>query len=816
MSRSKKHNRGAQTRRPRSTPNVFPLAGVMFASVPTAFAQQAQTSGGLEEVVVTAQKRTESLQDVPLSIQAIGTERLEQLNVSGFNDYVQYLPSVSYQTLSPGFSRVFMRGAAAGDNGNHSGPLPGVGQYLDEQPITTIQGALDVHMYDIARVESLAGPQGTLYGASSQSGTIRIITNKPDKEKFEAGYGLEGNTIAGGDTGYLAEGFVNVPLGSKAAIRLVGWTRHDAGYIDNVEGTRTFNTSGITISNADRARDDYNEVDTVGARAALRIDLNDNWSITPGIMAQEQKSKGVFASDPSVGDLAVTHFHPESNKDRWTQAALTVEGRISNFDVTYAASHLKRDVDYEQDYSDYAFFYDSAPFFYGAYFYDNAGDLISPSQFIQAKDGYTKTSHELRVSSPRENRVRFVGGIFAQRQSHDIQQAYLVQDLADSSEVTGWTDTFWLTKQERLDRDYALFGEVTFDATDALAFTVGARRFRAENSLEGYFGFGFTNSFGSSTGEQSCPLGPDGPDYKTAPCLNLPLDEIQEDDTTYRLNATWRLNDDIMLYATASEGFRPGGVNRRGGFPPYRADFLTNYELGWKTSWAGNRLHFNGAVFNMRWEDFQFSYLGLNGLTNVQNAGNARINGVEVDVSWAASDQFTLYGGIALLDPELTQNFCRQLGDDGNELPAPGSIGDPSLECDPIDFAAEGSRLPTTPRFKGNLTARYEFPLAGFQAFAQGSLVHQTSAPSALMPADNDLLGTQDGYTLADFSFGIERDAYAFELFVDNATDERAELFRYAECATYSPGAKVPLCGPQPYIVTNRPRTIGLKFSQRF
>ena len=119
---------------------------------------------------------------MPLSIQAIGTERLEDLGVKSFDDYVKFLPSVSFQQAAPGYARVFMRGAAAGDNGNHSGPQPGVGQYLDEQPITTIQGALDIHMYDIARVEALAGPQGTLYGASSQSGTIRTITNKPDHE----------------------------------------------------------------------------------------------------------------------------------------------------------------------------------------------------------------------------------------------------------------------------------------------------------------------------------------------------------------------------------------------------------------------------------------------------------------------------------------------------------------------------------------------------------------------------------------------------------------------------------------------------------
>ena len=189
-----------------------PIAAAIMAAVPRLYAADApdNSTGALEEVVVTAQKRTENLQDVPVSITALGTEKLDELNVKSFDDYVKYLPSVAYQTTGPGFSRVFMRGVASGDNGNHSGPLPSVGVYLDEQPVTTIQGALDIHVYDIERVEALSGPQGTLYGASSEAGTVRIITNKPDPSGFKAGYSLEGNTVRG-EGGYVAEGFVNMP-----------------------------------------------------------------------------------------------------------------------------------------------------------------------------------------------------------------------------------------------------------------------------------------------------------------------------------------------------------------------------------------------------------------------------------------------------------------------------------------------------------------------------------------------------------------------------------------------------------------------------
>jgi outer membrane receptor protein involved in Fe transport len=690
-----------------------------------------------------------------------------------------------------------MRGAAAGDNGNHPGPQPGVGQYLDEQPITTIQGALDIHMYDIARVESLAGPQGTLYGASSQSGTIRIITNKPDASRFLAGYSLEGNTVADGDVGYLAEGFVNIPLSDNAAIRLVGWARHDGGFIDNIPATRTFPTSGISMNSL--AEDDYNDADTYGARAALKIDLGDTWTVTPTIMGQKQESNGIYAGESDVGDLEVAHWHPEGSEDQWMQAALTVEGRMSNFDMTFNSSYLKRDVDTQSDYSDYAFFYDTMSG-YGTYFYDNAGDLINPSQYIHGTDGYTKLSHEVRISTDQTKRVRFVGGVFYQRQTHDIQQEYRIDGLADQSDVTGWDDVFWLTKQWRVDRDMAVFGEVTFAATERLSLTGGLRRFRSENSLEGFFGFGATNPYGSSTGEGSC-FQTDA--FEDAPCTNLDR-TVKHNDTTFRANVTFDVTDDVMFYATWSEGFRPGGVNRRGTFPPYTPDFLTNYEIGWKTSWAGNRLRFNGAIFRGDWDDFQFSFLGENGLTNITNAGQAKLQGVEMDLQWAVTDDFTLYGGIALQDATLAENFCKSLGLDGEPLPQADCIAN-----DPADFAPSGTQLPTTPRFKANLTGRYEFPMAGFEAHLQASLVHNDSSRAALLPAEAEVLGPQDAYSLVDLAFGVEKESWSAVLFVDNAFDERASLYRYSEC-------DVAICGGIVYGVQLRPRTVGLRFAQKF
>jgi iron complex outermembrane receptor protein len=777
-----------------------PFASAMLAALPSAWAQT--DDGALEEVVVSAQKREENLQKVPLSITALGTAKLDQLQVVEFTDFAKFLPSVAFQSLGPGVTSVYMRGVASGENSNHSGPLPSVGMYLDEQPITTITGALDVHIYDVARVEALAGPQGTLYGASSQAGTIRIITNKPDPSEFKGSYDLSVQTVSSGDPGYLGEGFVNIPLSERAAIRLVGWVRHDGGYIDNVAGTRTYPSLGVPISNADIAEENYNDVDTYGARAALRIDLNDSWTITPTIMGQDQEWNGYFGFDPQVGDLKVTHFKPEFTKDKWGQAALTVEGRLSNLDLVYAGAFLKRDVDSSADYTDYTYFYD-VNYGYGAMSDDN-GNPIDPSQYFEGKDRFSKNSHELRLSTDPGKRLRAVVGLFTQTQKHKIHQRYKIDNMESAIEVTGWEDTLWLTQQTREDRDDAIFGEVTFDLTPKLSATAGLRYFEADNTLVGFFGYGLGWS-SSGSGEAQCDPDPaNWVPYKGAPCTNLDKG-IKEDGTTPRFNLTYNIDESRLVYATYSEGFRPGGINRRGTLPPFNADFLKNYELGWKTSWANNRLRFNGAIFQLDWEDIQFSYLGQSGLTEIKNANDARVKGFEADVSWAVTGALNVTGGFSYIDAELTENYC------GSVDPVTGA---PETNC-AAPLAPAGTRLPVSSKVKSNLTARYTFPLQGFDAHLQTALVYQGNAYSDLTPADRAIIGRQDAYTIANFSGGLQWGNSSVELFVHNAFDERANDFRTTQCAVYGFDGN-PACGLQPYSLIARPRTIGVRFGQRF
>ena len=789
------------------------FAGALLAGVGVAQAQQTEDAG-LEEVVVSAQKRTESLQDVPLSIQAIGQQQLSELKVDDFSDYVKFLPNVSYQSAGPGFARPYMRGVASGENANHSGPLPSVGVYLDEQPITTIQGPLDVQIYDIARVEVLAGPQGTLYGASSQAGTIRIITNKPDPDAFDAGFSVTGSTLEG-DLGYTGEGFLNVPLGEKAAIRLVGWTKHEPGYIDNVRSTRVFPVSGIAVDNTEFIEDNYNDWTKTGARLALGINLSDSWTLTPTVMAQKTKANGTIGFDPLQGDLKVAHSRPETIDDKWVQAALTLQGKIGSWDLTYAGAYLKRDDDTESDYADYSFFYDGPCCEYGQFMYDNDYTLIDPTQFIQGTDRYKKQSHELRVSSPAENRWRLTAGLFTQRQGHGIRQAYRVTDLIDIFDIPGNPDTIWLTDQERSDDDDAVFGELTFDITDKLSMTGGVRFFESENSLKGFFGYSAV--FSGMTGESQCF---DQTDFRTAPCVNLDK-TVKEDGNTKRLNMTFHATDDVMLYATWSEGFRPGGINRRGTVPPYQADFLTNYELGFKTTFANNRVRLNGALFQDDWDDFQYSFLGANGLTEIRNAGQARIKGFEADVVWAVTDAFTLSAAMSWLDAKTTQDYCGTTYETGPNAGEPvTNCDDPLAPAGTFVQAPKGQRLPVQPEFKGNAIGRYEFPLGAQNAHIQTAWVYSGDAWSDLRTAERELLGIQPSYSIVDFAAGIENESWGLELFVKNAFDERAEISRFAQCSTFQPGSlpdnPVPLCGLQPYTVTNTPRTIGLTFTKNF
>jgi outer membrane receptor protein involved in Fe transport len=778
----------------------------------------AQQDADGEVIVVTATKRAENLQDVPIAITAITTKTLDDLQVNDFNDYARLVPSLSSKAGGgggsadgPGTNNVYFRGVASGENANHSASLPSVGTYLDEQPITTIQGALDIHIFDIARIEALAGPQGTLYGASSQAGTIRIITNKPDLSGTYGEVGLEVNKIAHGDWGYAGEGFVNLPVSSNIAARVVGWYRRDGGYIDNIHGQREMtqvDASGVptgntwVFDNGDLAEDNYNDVTTYGARAALKVDLNDSWTITPAIVGQIQKADGSFAEERDLGHYETMQFNPEKLKDKWFQAALTVEGKIGNFDVTYAGSYMKRRVDSDLDYSDYAYFYNELTG-YGAYWLDDAGDQVLPNQLIEAIDRYSKQSHELRLASPADQRLRVVAGLFYQRQQHNIEQNYKIPGLAEDLQVIG-TDDVWFTKQLRVDRDYAAFGELSFDITPKLTATAGGRWYKFDNSLKGFFGFG--DGFSSSTGVSQC-FGP--PEVAGSPCTNLDK-RIKDSGFVHRLNLTYKPNDDLLFYATWSRGFRPGGVNRRGSFPPYKADYLTNYEAGAKISF-GRGAHFNLAGYIEDWNDMQVSLLGENGLTVVRNVGKSRITGLEADLLLRPMPGMIWSTGVSYNHAVLREDFCfDELAVDCSDA---GFFGGLDL------LAEKGDKLPLTAPWKGSSQLRYEWALRPeMKAHVQGVVTYEGKRRRDLRPSINEIYGNLDSYAEVDLGAGVETGPWSVDLYVKNLFDVRGQLSKGIQCREVVCGDSIDgsASDGKIYTVISRPRTVGLRIGRKF
>lgn len=822
-------------------------------------AQEAQTEAADSDpnvIIVTAQKRSENLQNVPISIQALGTQKLDQLGVASFSDYAQQLPSVTFQALggTPGTNVVYMRGVASGGDGNHSGALPSVGVYLDEQPVTTIGGNLDVHVYDIARVESLSGPQGTLYGASSEAGTIRIITNKPDTGSFYGSVDGEVNTVNKGGQGYKLEGIINAPISPSAALRIVGWYQRDAGFIDNVAGTRTFCGTatrdaednidgclrdGISVNNAAFVKKDYNYTDIYGGRAALKVDLDENWTVTPQFMIQETKSHGSYGFDPSVGDLQVQRFFPEFRNDRFWQAALTIEGKLGNWDVTYAGAYLDRKTFQSSDYTDYSEAYDSLYQSYGGlanYFYyqDSLGNTIDPRQKVIGSDHFKKLSQELRIASPASEPLRFVGGVFYQYQSNLINQDYQIANLGPLVSVNGRPGTLWLTQQKRVDQDYAAFGEFSLDVSPTVTLTAGGRLFHYDNTLVGFFGFGRNPAFiqgadgnpppnaaGSSrTGVAACftqsgvrlrdaqlagqantTLLP--PEVVGGPCTNLGeftadgVEPVKASGTggTYRFNATWKPNSDILTYATVSRGFRPGGINRRGDFGAYEPDYLTNYEVGFKTTLANGMLRLNGAVYQQDWKNFQFAYLGPNSFTIITNGPNARIRGFDIDAS-ISIDRLSLNVSGAYTDAKIRNNLCAAV--------------DPTFTCAGADnsiTAPAGTRLPITPQWKMSGTARYTVPMGAAKFYGQLNATYQGSASSDLRVDFAAAQGRLEGFGQVNLAIGAEWSTFSIEAFLRNLTDERGQLSRFVQCGA---------CTQRPYIVPTTPRMIGFRAGAKF
>jgi outer membrane receptor protein involved in Fe transport len=869
------------------TPTI--LAAPAHAEEAEAPAAAAAPSEDIGDIIVTATRKAESMQNVPIAMQALSTSTLEQRQVKGLTDFAALLPSVSFEGIGPGRNTAFFRGIVPA-GGNYAS----VGYYLDDIPITGTE-VPDIHAYDLERVEALAGPQGTLYGAGSLGGTIRLITNKPNLDKFEAGYDAEVNKYGKGDFGGQFEAFVNQPLTETLAVRAMGYYRRDGGYIDNTPNNGKLNngdpavynlgdTNPLTfynLDNSDIAKDDYNTIREFGGRLQVLWEPADGWAITPQITAQKQVARGYFGYDPRVGDLEVHDYDQTKNDDRWYQAALSIHGHIGDFDIVSATGYFKRRTKTLNDYTYYTVTYDGFGGGYESYlqFFDGksctgSGDslrcskLLDPTQYYHADTHRNKFTQELRITTPKDWPFDITLGGFYQRQKNKLNTYYAIRGLED---VVGYTaacaysvtydadgnkicdgnetslegfgipesaggtmvvgnpaakgDGYYVVEWNQLFHDEAIFAEGHYNITPKLKITGGIRYFWTDYSVVGFAGVAASaQGVGCET-----PL----PADKRLTCLNTnPLaadrtGRYKEDGETHKIALDWRFAPSKMIYANYSTGFRPGGFNRPlriratattpsflAVVPPYESETLTNYEVGVKTTWGGI-FRVNAAVYLEKWNNIQYGVVvaGAQGAGMTGNAGKAEVKGFEYDADLKLG-KFTLSTSGAYNDAKLKGDFCNFAVD-----PATASIGQLS-SCSSTNFipgnppiptvaAADGTRLPRQPKFKGTSSIRYDTEIGSLNAYIQGAALYQTSATQDLNVNANRLLGNTSGFVSFDFSAGLKKDGWTVTAFIQNAFDKRGQLTKNTFCS-------IDFCADSSRTFTIRPQFFGLRVGQRF
>ncbi|RIJ27846.1 TonB-dependent receptor [Henriciella mobilis] len=819
----------------------------------------------LKAVTVTATKRTETAQDIPVTVNALGEVELDQLGVKNFTDYLVQLPGVTAGGSGPGQNTIYIRGLASTTPNltvaGVAGLAPNVSFYLDEQPLAQPGRNLDVYAADMERVEVLSGPQGTLFGSSSQAGTVRLITNKPDFSGFDAGFKASTAFTDGGEMSNSAEAMINLPVTDNFALRGVVYNDTQGGYIDNVGGTLTAeesarfrpegtvrangvpvnsnragfqagaDLSGVNFIAADNgtiAEDDINDVTYQGFRLSGMYRFNDDWDLLIQHSQQSIEADGVFSADPELDDYDIVRFTPEEIEDKFHNTSWTLEGRIGMLEAIYTGAYTERTTDQIVDYSDYLFVGQYLPYYICDYdvTYPTgaapAGTCYAPNLFVNSHSETEVQTHEIRFNTPSENRWRATFGAFysdlelAERNDFVYPGSTMVQ-YTDGS--VGFAPNYPLTNTDvtgpigdaypgyfseagpfpdgvifrndvlRTDEQLGLFGETTFDLTDQFALTLGARWYDVEVDLKGSANSSFFNLF-ADTDQQvfgtniSYIYGPDGP--ADAP------DKAATDGMIYKVTGEWTPTDDTLFYATYSEGFRAGLLNRPGGASgpggytvPYEVDTddIKNYEIGWKTELFDNSLRFNGAAFFVEIEGLQTTIFdpSIVNLFFSDNAANAELQGIEGDFTWAPDsvDGLTIAGAFSLLDTEITEVLV------------------------PTDDVVEGSELAFAPAYQGNLRVRYEWDLekqiAGqnLVAHVMPQIVFSDSSYSDVIEINKMEL---DGYVTLGATAGVTGDNWGAEIYASNLTNEYAEL---SGSFVYDRERITPI----------RPRTIGIRVS---
>jgi iron complex outermembrane recepter protein len=844
----------------------------------------------LQEVIVTANRREENLQDVPIAIQVLTGDTLAKLNATTFDDFVKYLPAVTAHGVGPGQSNIYVRGLGTGVTGvqgsGFGGIFPNVAVYLDEQSTQLPHRNLDIYAADLERIEILEGPQGTLFGAGAQAGVLRYITNKPKLDVTEGSVNAGHAYTSGGDNSSSVDAMINLPLiPDTLAVRGVIYSDSRGGYINNVPGTfsrmptdigihyggyatgcpigstlaggacsggATPTSYGVppgspSVNNNNLVGNAINPVTYQGIRVETLYRFNEDWSALLAQSYQTMEADGVFAemAANSLGEplpeLTVQLYNPSYDKDRFENTALTIDGRVGALKLVYAGAYLVRNVEQVQDYTNYvrAGYVDYYQCANPVPSNPATAQCFTPSSTWHDQERNTHQSHELRVSTSSDGRIRGIGGLFYEK--------YQIQEQIDFFYLTALpyfhpigppTEPAPVTSNNPnirplgdgffndITRGYtqkAAYASVDFDLIPkTLTLTAGTRYFRTD-----------TSEVGSSVGSFGCQI-PSAPN----PCVNHSnITNINSEglDRTFsgfrsRANLSWKVSEDALLYYTWSQGFRAGGFNRapfaaegnsplaygnnsqatmHGGWKAplnFAPDNLTNNELGWKTMWMDRRVQWNGAIYQEDWNNAQISVIANDVITyGVDlNGGNYRVRGIETSGAARVATGLTIEAGAAWNHSELVKQATFLWA---NGMPINFSTLRTSTGPLPNPAGALGSPLAGAPPFQGNIRARYEFAFNGYGAFAQIGAVHQSHSLATTNQL-SDLQGNSTAYGLPAFTtydgaLGVGKGAWLVQVSGENLTDTRAELY-----ANYSQWYKA--------ITVSRPRTIGLRFSYKF
>lgn len=808
----------------------------------------------LEEVIVTATKRSASTQDIPLAVQALGESTLNDMGITNFEDYLVQLPGVTAGGSGPGQNTIYIRGVASTTpnltTAGVAGLSPNVALYLDEQPLAQPGRNLDVYAADMNRIEVLAGPQGTLFGASSQAGTVRLITNKPD---FSGTYGkmkLGTAFTDGGEMSNSVEGMINIPVSDKLALRGVVYVDRMGGYVDNVAGTLNVresarfrpegtvrangvpvsaqregfqagaDLSGVNFINADnstRTEDDFNDTTYAGFRLSGVYTINANWDLQVSHMQQQLDSDGVFFSDPDLGDYEITRFQNDNITDEFSNTAWTLTGRIGELEVLYSGAFTDRQTDQLVDYSDYLFVGQYLPYYICDSSVSYPGDAApsgtcqAPDLFVNSKTETEVSTHEIRLNTAADRRIRATVGAFysdltlserndftypgsTQIDGYGVQTGF----SPNFPFTTGYTSdpgpfpdgVIFRNDVRRTDEQMGVFGEVTMDLSDSFALTVGARWYDIEVGLEGSANASFcnlfqpdSNSFGTDISDLYNGDGQitfrgtcnpdaqitytldnidDAPDQVAAALRNAPT-KAQTDGVIGKVSLAYTPNQDQLWFVTLSEGFRPGLLNRPGGAAgpngyqvPFALDTddVTNYELGWKLDLMDQSLRFNGSLFFIDIESLQTTIFDPS-ITNLffsDNAANAEVLGLEGSVDWAPASLpgLVVSGSFSMLDTEITEVLT------------------------PTNDVRKGDSLAFAPELQATIRARYNWELDnGLRAHVMPHLAYSDESFSDIIAINRQTL---DSWMMLGFTAGVSNTQWTAEVYVDNLTNEAAEL----------------------------------------